>query len=157
MSYKNKQYRSSLTLTSTWNLTVFGYSVGTGRSEMVLGYGKGPTFYQHFTNILPTFYQHFTNIFAPPVKKCYSRSRFANVNISSRPNEKMDFRFGFSIESYAKIQNFRSIRDMKMFLWQCPFSVKNISVSHININLGKTFFSQILIFMENTNVFSGRS
>ena len=29
-------------------------------------------------------------------------------------------------------------------------------VSHININLGKTFFPQTLIHMENTNVFYGR-
>ena len=45
-----------------------------------------------------------------------SRSRFANVKISSRSHGKMDFRFGFSVESYAKIQNFRSVGTMKPLL-----------------------------------------
>ena len=38
---------------------------------------------------------------------------------TSKFQEKMDFRFKFSIESHAKIQNFRSIGAMKLFLW--PF------------------------------------
>ena len=37
---------------------------------------------------------------------CHSRRRFDSVNISRRSHEKVDFKFGFSIESYAKIQNF---------------------------------------------------
>ena len=40
-------------------------------------------------------------------KRAILESRFANVKISSRSLEKVDFRFGFFIESYAKLQCFR--------------------------------------------------
>ena len=42
--------------------------------------------------------------FMPRVQAKYSRSRFASAKISSRSEDKIDFRFGFSIESYAKIK-----------------------------------------------------
>ena len=44
-----------------------------------------------------------------------TRSRFANVKISGRSDEKVGFRIGFSIESYVKIQNFRSVWTVKLF------------------------------------------
>ena len=40
-------------------------------------------------------------------KRAILESRFANVKISSRSLEKVDFRFGYFIESYAKLQGFR--------------------------------------------------
>ena len=49
----------------------------------------------------------------------HSQSRFPNVKISSRSKEKVDFRPGFSIESYAKMQKFMSLGAMTPFLW--PF------------------------------------
>ena len=45
------------------------------------------------------------------------RNWFANVKISRRPHENVYFRFGFSMKSYAKVQNFRSVGGMKLFLW----------------------------------------
>ena len=74
------------------------------------------------------------------------------------PTKKIDFRFGFSVESYAEIQNFKSIGAMKLFLWPFEnrrFHLKNVSLSHINKNLGETF-PQILNYMENTAVFHSR-
>ena len=56
-----------------------------------------------------------------PMKKTsnvYSPSRFASVKISSGSDK--DFKCGFSIKSYANIQNFQSIGAMKQtVLW--PF------------------------------------
>ena len=70
----------------------------------------------------------------------------------------MLFRFGFSIECYAKIQYLTSIGDMKLFYDHLKISVfgKNISLSLINKNLEETFFPDILICMENTNASYGR-
>ena len=48
-------------------------------------------------------------------KAFYSRSRFVNVKISGRSQEKVGFRFGFSNESYARVQTFRSVGAMKLF------------------------------------------
>ena len=75
----------------------------------------------------------------------------------------MGFRFGFSIKSYDKIQNFRSIRAMKLFLspfQNChfPISVKNFSVSHRNKNVGELssprfkFILKTLFVMEDREV-----
>ena len=67
-------------------------------------------------------------------------------------------------KSVCHCQNFKQIprkkkwtSDLDSPLKAIPtFSVKNISLSHTNINLGEASFSQILIYMENTDVFYGR-
>ena len=64
------------------------------------------------------------------VSNCNSRRWFASVKDSSGPNEKVDFIFGFSIESNAKIKHFKSIGSAKLFLWQfenCRFRQKTLS------------------------------
>ena len=54
----------------------------------------------------------------PETRLTHSRSRFANVKILSS----MGFRFGFSIDIHAKIQNFKSIAAMQLFLWSLCYS-----------------------------------
>ena len=67
------------------------------------------------------------------LEKCrlYSRSLFANVKLSNRSHEKVNFRFGFSIDSYAKIQDLGKKRYEAVYshLKIVVFG-KNISLSH---------------------------
>ena len=68
------------------------------------------------------------------------------------------FIFGFSIQRYVIIKNVKSIGAMKVFSWPFEnrrFLRKTLVFPHINENLGETF-PQILIYLENSNAFSGR-
>ena len=67
---------------------------------------------------------------------------FANVKISSGSQGKVDFRFEFPINSYAKILSFRSIGTMKLFYGHLKIAIfiketLVFSCSHINNNLGE--------------------
>ena len=75
-------------------------------------------------------------------------SWFANVKISSKSHEKVDFRFGLSIERYAQIQSFiawkytyehniwGSVHRLKILgqkeLWNCFYSHLKIAVYNKN-------------------------
>ena len=51
----------------------------------------------------------------------FSKSVCQCQNFKQIPR-KMGFRFGFSIDIYAKIQNFKSIAAMQLFLWSLCYS-----------------------------------
>ena len=53
----------------------------------------------------------------------YSKSQFAYFKISAGSQKEVNFRFWFSIESYPKMQNFRSIGALKLFLFN-TYSMK---------------------------------
>ena len=71
------------------------------------------------------------------------------------PTKKVDFRFGFSIENYAKIKKFRSIGAMKLFLWSFENAVfsRNIGLSHITRNLGENFPPDFNLYQWKTLMF----